>query len=114
MHTIIDVPLHALLPQALSLSLSLSLLIYSFNRVVDSWVAQFGVAGQPAVARAFEHAAIPNDPMVDGVSNAEGFVAFKASYDADASHATNRTTVKGTHSERGIAVNGHRGERAPQ
>ena len=81
---------------------------------MDSWVAQFGVAGQPAVARAFEHAAIPNDPMVDGVSNAEGFVAFKASYDADASHATNRTTVRGTHSERGIAVKGHQGERSPR
>lgn len=63
-----------------------------FYRVVRGWVAQFGVAGDSAVAASMRHAHIPDDPVVKGVHNDAGFLTYSAAYNSDNSRATNRTT----------------------
>ena len=63
-----------------------------FYRVVRGWVAQFGVAGDSAVAASMRHAHIPDDPILKGVHNDAGFLTYSASYNSDNSRATNRTT----------------------
>ena len=45
-----------------------------FFRVVEGFIAQFGIAGDPAVARAWERQEIPDDSVV--ASNLEGFIAY--------------------------------------
>jgi peptidyl-prolyl cis-trans isomerase A (cyclophilin A) len=47
----------------------------AFFRVISGFMAQCGIAGNPAVARAWQHASIPDDPT--GVQhNTRGFVSF--------------------------------------
>ncbi len=45
-----------------------------FFRVVPGFVAQFGIAGKPAVAQAWRHKTIPDDPVIK--SNLRGFVGY--------------------------------------
>ncbi len=63
-----------------------------FYRVIDGWVAQFGVSGDPPAAASLRHARIPDDPIEPTVHNDAGFLTYSAAYNADASVATNRTT----------------------
>jgi peptidyl-prolyl cis-trans isomerase A (cyclophilin A) len=47
----------------------------AFFRVIDGFMAQCGIHGNPAVSRAWQHASIPDDPT--GVQhNTRGFVSF--------------------------------------
>jgi len=46
----------------------------AFFRVIDGFMAQFGIHGDPAVNRAWKNAAIPDDPVKK--SNKRGFVTF--------------------------------------
>lgn len=61
-------------------------------RMIDTWVAQFGVAGTPAVAAKWVDRYIPDDTIPTGVHNDEGFLTFSAAYDGKTGVATNRTT----------------------
>jgi peptidyl-prolyl cis-trans isomerase A (cyclophilin A) len=63
-----------------------------FYRVVNTWVVQFGVAGQPALAQALEHNTIENDPIDPNVHNDAGYLTFSAAYSASGNEAVNRTT----------------------
>ncbi len=45
-----------------------------FFRVVDGFMAQFGIHGDPAVSRAWQQANIPDDPVKQ--SNKRGFLSF--------------------------------------
>jgi cyclophilin family peptidyl-prolyl cis-trans isomerase len=45
-----------------------------FFRVVPGFVAQFGIAGKPAVAQAWRYKTIPDDPVIK--SNLRGFVSY--------------------------------------
>lgn len=45
-----------------------------FFRVIDGFMAQFGIAGDPQVASAWQGARIPDDPVV--ASNTRGRVSF--------------------------------------
>lgn len=45
-----------------------------FFRVVPGFVAQFGIGGKPAVARAWRYKTIPDDPVIK--SNLRGFVSY--------------------------------------
>ena len=45
-----------------------------FFRVVPGFVAQFGIAGKPAVAQAWRSKTIPDDPVLK--SNLRGFVSY--------------------------------------
>jgi homoserine O-acetyltransferase len=45
-----------------------------FSRVVPQWIAQFGIAGDPGVARTWRDRAFPDDPVVQ--SNVRGTIAF--------------------------------------
>ncbi|KAL1519154.1 hypothetical protein AB1Y20_003414 [Prymnesium parvum] len=58
-------------------------------RVVPTWVAQFGYAGDPSRQQAY--AAIPDDPP-RVAQNVRGTLSFSASYTSTKDHATNRTT----------------------
>jgi homoserine O-acetyltransferase len=44
-------------------------------RIAPRWT-QFGVHGTPAIAQAWRHATIPDDPFIPGHSNVAGTVAF--------------------------------------
>ncbi|MDE2492032.1 MAG: peptidylprolyl isomerase [Elusimicrobia bacterium] len=46
-----------------------------FFRVIDGFMAQVGIHGDPAVAAAWQHATIPDDPA-SGHSNTRGMVTF--------------------------------------
>ena len=46
----------------------------SFFRVHPGFVVQFGISSQPAVAKAWAHATIPDDPVTQ--SNLTGYVTF--------------------------------------
>lgn len=45
-------------------------------RVVNGFMAQAGMHGDPAVQARWQHAGIPDDPNVPGVSNKPGYVTF--------------------------------------
>ena len=47
----------------------------AFFRVIDGFMAQVGISGDPAVSRAWREATIPDDPRSDQ-SNLRGFVSF--------------------------------------
>ena len=61
-------------------------------RMVDTWVAQFGVSGAPAVAAEWADRHIPDDPIQADVHNDEGYLTFSATYNEKTGVATNRTT----------------------
>lgn len=46
----------------------------AFFRVIDGFVVQFGIAGDPEVSSAWQEAGIPDEPV--RVSNARGFLTF--------------------------------------
>ena len=46
----------------------------AFFRVIQNFMAQFGVSGDPKVMRAWQHATIPDDPVKQ--SNSRGMVTF--------------------------------------
>jgi peptidyl-prolyl cis-trans isomerase A (cyclophilin A) len=46
----------------------------SFFRVISGFMVQFGISGKPAVAAAWTHAAIPDDPVTQ--SNKRGYITF--------------------------------------
>ena len=45
-----------------------------FFRVIDNFMAQFGIAGDPEVSKVWRSATIPDDPVVE--SNQRGYVSF--------------------------------------
>ena len=45
-----------------------------FFRVLDGFMAQFGINGDPAINKAWSNATIPDDPVVQ--SNKRGFLSF--------------------------------------
>ena len=47
-----------------------------FFRVLDGFMAQVGIHGDPAVAAKWQNANIPDDPNVPSVSNTRGMVSF--------------------------------------
>ena len=49
----------------------------AFFRVVPGFMAQFGVSSKPAVAKAWENANIPDDPVMS--SNKRGFITYAMS-----------------------------------
>ena len=62
-----------------------------FFRVVPGFVVQFAIPGLPSVSAVWENAVIPNDPVLPGLSNTRGFIAYAAEQDASG-QAFNRTT----------------------
>src|SRR5690606_29460403 len=46
----------------------------AFFRVIENFMAQFGIHGDPAVNEAWREARIPDDPVVE--SNRRGYVTF--------------------------------------
>ena len=48
----------------------------AFFRVIDGFMAQTGIHGDPAVAAKWREANIPDDPLAPGASNRRGYVTF--------------------------------------
>lgn len=63
-----------------------------FYRVIDGWVAQFGVSGDVSEAQSLRHNIILDDPIMPKVHNDEAFLSFSAVYNTAADRVTNRTT----------------------
>jgi peptidyl-prolyl cis-trans isomerase A (cyclophilin A) len=50
-----------------------------FFRVLDGFMAQIGINGNPAIQNGWKTATIQDDPRKEGVSNKRGFVTFAKS-----------------------------------
>ena len=51
----------------------------AFFRVINGFMSQFGLHGDPAVTKAWRMARIKDDPRKDGVSNQPGYLTFATS-----------------------------------
>lgn len=45
-------------------------------RVIDGFMAQFGIHGNPEINKIWQNTDIPDDPAVTGISNTEGYLTF--------------------------------------
>ena len=50
-----------------------------FFRVLDGFMAQIGINGNPAIQSAWRNATIQDDPLKQGISNKRGFVTYAKS-----------------------------------
>ena len=50
-----------------------------FFRVIQNFMAQFGISGDPAVAAKFKHQILKDDPVLASVSNNRGYISFATS-----------------------------------